>query len=375
MTNKPKVLILGGCGFVGRHLVTYLIKNSLVSHVRVVDKTPPQLAWLNNQHMAAFNDNAVEFCSANLINQASCKNAFKPPNDCDYPYWDHVFNCAAETRLGKSDAIYREGIYKLSLNCINEAIEQNVLRYIEFSSANMLSSEKKPTKENCERKPWTKVAVQKVSVEDELENRCNDLNYTILRLPLVYGIGDHKGLATRLVIAALYKYMNETMKLLWNESMKMNTVHVDDVVAAAFELAQNPLANKQCYNIVDDSLSTQGSISKILANIFNIKVDYWGEGLSNLSRLKIPTSMIVEEINDKHMQPWGEICRRDNTENTPLTPFMDAELIQHCHLNLSNEKLKSTGYRLKMPIFTQESIEEIVSDFAKQKLLPASLLY
>lgn len=91
--------------------------------------------------------------------------------------------------------------------------------------------------------------------------------------------------ATRLVIAALYKHMNETMKLLWNESMKMNTVHVDDVVAAAFILAQNPLANKQCYNIVDDSQSTQGSISKVLANIFNIKVDYWGEGLSNLSKV------------------------------------------------------------------------------------------
>lgn len=125
---------------------------------------------------------------------ASCKNAFKPPNDCVYPYWDYVFNCAAETRLGKSDAIYMEGIYKLSLNCINEAIEQNVHRYIEFSSGNMLSSEKKPIKEDCERKPWTKVAQQKARIEDELENRSNDLNYTILRLPLVYGIGDHKGL-------------------------------------------------------------------------------------------------------------------------------------------------------------------------------------
>lgn len=124
----------------------------------------------------------------------SCKNAFKPPNDCDYPYWDYVFNCAAETRLGKSDGIYQEGIYKLSLNCINEAIAQNVYRYVEFSSGNMLSSDKKPIDEDCEKKPWTKVAQQKARIEDELENRKDDLNYTILRLPLVYGVGDHKGL-------------------------------------------------------------------------------------------------------------------------------------------------------------------------------------
>lgn len=117
--------------------------------------------------------------------------------------------------------------------------------------------------------------------------------------------------------------------------------------------------------------------------------------------------MIVEEINEKHMGPWAEMCMKDNTENTPITPFMDAELLQNCHLNLSNEKLMATGYRLTVPILTQESIEEvnfksiskfnkyriasylhifcstpphhlplqIISDFVKQKLLPASLLY
>lgn len=92
-------------------------------------------------------------------------------------------------------------------------------------------------------------------------------------------------LATRLVIAALYKYLGEPMKLMWNESLKINTIHVDDVVAAAVYLAQSQQANRQCYNLVDDSQSTQGSISSILANIFNIKIDYWGEGLSNLSKV------------------------------------------------------------------------------------------
>lgn len=139
---------------------------------------------------------------------ASCKNAFKPPNDCDYPYWDFVFNCAAETRLGKGDAVYHEGIYKLSLNCINEAIAQNVYRYIEFSSANMLSSDKKPINEQCEKKPWTKLAQQKARVEEELENRSNELNYTILRLPLVYGTGDHKGLSKFLLSSSFWIFYN-----------------------------------------------------------------------------------------------------------------------------------------------------------------------
>lgn len=89
------------------------------------------------------------------------------------------------------------------------------------------------------------------------------------------------------MIAALYKPIGETMKLLWNESMKVNTVHVVDVVAAAFDLSANPITNKQCYNIVDDSQSTQGSLSRILGDIFNIKVDYWGLMMSSITKVNV----------------------------------------------------------------------------------------
>jgi len=62
------VLILAGCGFIGRNLVQYLIENDLVSAVRVVDKVPPQTAWLNNKHQQLFSIPKVQFRSANLIN-------------------------------------------------------------------------------------------------------------------------------------------------------------------------------------------------------------------------------------------------------------------------------------------------------------------
>nr|CAH7750083.1 unnamed protein product [Callosobruchus chinensis] len=66
--SRPNVLILGGCGFIGRNLVGYLANNNLASTIRVVDKVPPQVAWLNKTHAEAFNNDSVEFKSANLIN-------------------------------------------------------------------------------------------------------------------------------------------------------------------------------------------------------------------------------------------------------------------------------------------------------------------
>lgn len=46
----------------------YLLDNDLVSFVRVVDKVPPQTAWLNAKHQQLFKHPLLEFKSANLIN-------------------------------------------------------------------------------------------------------------------------------------------------------------------------------------------------------------------------------------------------------------------------------------------------------------------
>lgn len=60
----------------------------------------------------------------------------------------------------------------------------------------------------------------------------SDLPYTILRLPLVYGAGDRTGLTPRIMAAAIYKQLGETMKLLWNAELRINTAHINDVCRA-----------------------------------------------------------------------------------------------------------------------------------------------
>lgn len=56
----------------------YLVDNELVSFLRVVDKVPPQTAWLNAKHQKIFDHPLLEFRSANLINpgNVNIKNIF-----------------------------------------------------------------------------------------------------------------------------------------------------------------------------------------------------------------------------------------------------------------------------------------------------------
>lgn len=42
----------------------------------------------------------------------------------------------------------------------------------------------------------------------------------------------------------------------------------------------------QIYNVVDDNDTTQGYITEIVSDIFNIKHDYWGNKLSNIAKVR-----------------------------------------------------------------------------------------
>ena len=54
--------------------------------------------------------------------------------------------------------------------------------------------------------------------------------------------------------------------------------------------------------------------------------------LSPLSSPQLHMSGATEESNEKHLAPWSAACHRDNISNTPLSPYMDQELLYNrCH--------------------------------------------
>ena len=72
LQNMASILVLGGCGFIGRHLVTYLVENNLASSIRVVDKVLIQTAYLSPKHKLIFASPLIEYIQANL-----CSNGKK----------------------------------------------------------------------------------------------------------------------------------------------------------------------------------------------------------------------------------------------------------------------------------------------------------
>lgn len=48
---------------------------------------------------------------------------------------------------------------------------------------------------------------------------------------------------------------------------------------------------------------------------------------------------VTEEINEMHLQPWSELCKKGNVVNTPLTPFLDKELLKDNALSVDGSKV------------------------------------
>jgi len=64
--KKPHVLVLGGCGFIARNFVKYLVDKKLAETIRVVDKNLPAIAYLNPEHKRAFDEKTVQFVQGDL---------------------------------------------------------------------------------------------------------------------------------------------------------------------------------------------------------------------------------------------------------------------------------------------------------------------
>ncbi|XP_041968049.1 uncharacterized protein LOC121725250 [Aricia agestis] len=364
--SKLRVVVLGGCGFIGRNLVEYLISNDLVSYLRAVDKTPPQLAFLNPTHTKIFEDPRVEYKSANLINPTSCANALEPNEGP----WDLVVNCAGETRVGQMEAVYAEGIVTLSVNVAKHCAKLNVGRLIEISSGQMYSSDK-PQKEDCPVEPWTVEGRMKSQVEKELKKLEPELSFTILRPAIVYGIADRRSLTPRLLYGGIYKHLGETMKLLWTADIKMNTVHVRDLCRAIWVVGTRADTKWKTYNVVDEANSSQGSLTELVSDIFKINHDYYGTALSTLAKSDI--AAVAEEANDKHLTAWADICRRYSLAHSPLEPSAPPELLLNKQLCLDGGALRQL-LTPTVPRPTVELLRQVLEDYASMELFPKALI-
>jgi nucleoside-diphosphate-sugar epimerase len=372
-SQQVSVLILGGLGMIGRAFLQYLCQYKLATHIRVVDKKLPQMAYLNPDQEKLLNQDgpvAVEYLQANLAAPEHAERAFTPSGKCqDIGSFQLVVNLAAMTEYGRPEEMYKVYILELRVLCAKLAAAKNVDMYVEVSTGQVYAGESKtPAREDAVCKPWTLPAKYHKLAEEALAN-IPGLNYCILRLANVYGPGDVAGLMPRMACAAVYEHVGATMEFLWGEELRVNSIHVQDVSALLWHLCAGAEVG-QIYNGVDDSDLTQGEFNKIMEQVFKVKTNCRGSITSMIASMKIEE--IVEEANGGHMGPWRELLQQNKIGYTPVDPYLVPELLSSKHLCLDGSKIKATGFQLSCPKLTKELVVDSVKYWAKMNLFPAA---
>jgi len=108
-----------------------------------------------------------------------------------------------------------------------------------------------------------------------------------------------------------------------------------------------------------------------LGEIFGIEIGFMGSMVSQLAKLNL--NAVAEEANDKHVPGWTELCKRHNILNTPLSPYIDKELLKNNGLSLDGSKITKEGFKYKYPKLTKAELQKMVEYYIAQGIFPPVL--
>ncbi len=166
----PKVLVIGGAGYIGSHVVKELLENGFETVVYDNMST--------GQEVNLFNE--AGFIKADILDEKALDNALKQNVDA-------VIHLAAKKAVGESmenPQMYSVNNLTGTINILN-AMVNNGVKHIVFSSSAAVYGmpEYLPLDENHPRKPMSFYGYTKAAIEDLMDwySKLKDFNYIALR--------------------------------------------------------------------------------------------------------------------------------------------------------------------------------------------------
>lgn len=238
---KKKVLITGAAGFIGSHLVDYLLNKNDISKIVLIDNLEDgTLKNLKN----ALKSPKVKFYKKNINNFDAIKKYFKKI--------DVVFHLAALSDVVPSIENPREYLNTNIMGTINvlESIRANNVKKIIYAASSSCYGIPKnyPTSENDKIDPRYPYSFSKNIGEQTILHwsKVYNIEFISLRLFNVYGTRSRTNSAygAALGVFLKQKLSGYPFTVIGNGKQKRDFVYVDDVVRAFYLSIKNKIKNK-----------------------------------------------------------------------------------------------------------------------------------
>lgn len=281
-----KVLVTGGCGFIGSNFIKYLLTDPEISqNLRVInlDKQTYAGKGKNIEHMGLNNDERYKFIKADISNKEILDHIFLSEKP------EIIFNFAAESHVDRSIQDSSDFIMSNivgTFNLLDAAKKYSVEKFIQVSTDEVYGSIKQGSFDEKSRlDPSSPYSSSKASADllSLSYFKTHKLPVTIVRSANNYGAYQFPEKLLPLFITNLIE--EKKVPLMWsNENPGLNIrdwLNVKDNCRAIWFVSQNG-ENGEIYNIPGENEKTNIEITNTLLDYFN----YSDEMIEKISHRK-----------------------------------------------------------------------------------------
>ena len=257
------ILVSGGAGFIGSHIVDELVRDNKVV---VLDN-------LSGGFVKNINEKAI-FIKGSILDIELLKATFQEHK------FDYVFHLAAYAAEGLSHFIKRfnyENNLIGSINLINESILNKVKCFVFTSSLAVYGSNQVPMKEDMIPFPEDPYGIAKLAVERELKVSKDmfDLDYIIFRPHSVYGEKQNIADKYRNVIGIFMNQImqNKPMTIFGDGRQTRAFSYIGDVAPIIAKSIYNHSAYGEVFNIGAERPYSILTLAKVVAKVMEVEPD------------------------------------------------------------------------------------------------------
>lgn len=276
MASKKKILVTGGSGFIGTHLIRFLLSKGFA--VVNFDTIPPEDSQEN-----------VTFVKGDIVSKGGLGNVF-----ARYRPFQTVFHLAAALPNKKlTDELLLRTNQEGTRNVIKLAAKYKAKSFV-FTSSNTVYGipPHNPVNENFAAKPLEIYGKSKLLAEEEIRKFSKDISIQIFRCPVVSGIG-RLGLQ-----AILFEFISENKNIyvLGKGDNKYQFIDVEDLCNALLKASE--MKGFEIYNIGADEIKT-------LRQIYQAVIRH-ARSKSNIVSIPKSGAISILSLFDKlHLSPLG----------------------------------------------------------------------
>jgi dihydroflavonol-4-reductase len=261
MSEKNISVVTGANGFVGSHLVDYLIEKG--DYVHCIVRKSSNLRWLEGKN--------VTIHDSGLFDKDGLKKILK---DVDYLY--HV----AGVVKAKTEDGYFKGNVETTRNLLDTVLDvaPNIKRVLIVSSLTASGPSKldNPNNEETPTAPITTYGRSKVAQEELSKSYMDRLPITIVRPPAIFGERDTE------IYLVFKTYKQGLMTLVGFNHKELSIIYVKDLVHGIYLASINEIAKGETYFISSKEFYNWPQIGEVIKNAM-------GKGAMNL---RLPHALV-----------------------------------------------------------------------------------